>query len=71
MLNSKLTTIAVLALGACFLGGCPEDKGPAEKAGEAIDKAVEDAGDAAEDMADDAADAMDDAGDAVKDATDK
>jgi len=52
-----LATVAALAFGTA---GCEEKKGPAERAGEKIDKAVDSAGDAVEK-----------AGDKVEDATDK
>lgn len=51
-----LAMVTALTLGAA---GCEERKGPAERAGEKIDKAVDSAGDAVED-----------AGDKVEDATD-
>lgn len=43
----RLTGLAALLLGtATIITGCEEPKGPAEKAGENVDKAVQDAKDA-------------------------
>lgn len=54
-----LITSALLCTG--FLtAGCPDD-GPAEEAGEKIDRAVDKTGDALEDAADEAEDALDEA----------
>ncbi len=47
MRNISLWVVGALCLSLALIG-C-EDKGPAEKAGEAIDKAVEDVGDAVKD----------------------
>lgn len=49
--------VGFLALGMAAIGGC-QDKGPAEKAGESVDKGVKKTGEAIEN-----------AGDKVKDAT--
>jgi len=47
----RLILIALLAVGAPFLGGC-ENEGPAEEAGEEIDDAIGEAADEAEDAMD-------------------
>lgn len=61
MKNMKITALVMLTMGAFFLGGCPaKEKGPAEKAGESIDKAVEDAGDDVDKAAGDAEKAIED-----------
>ena len=60
MLFSKLRRLAALTLipgAVLFLAGCPQEQGPVENAGEAVDDAAEDVGDAVEDVADDAEDA--------------
>jgi hypothetical protein len=49
-MKKKMGFLAVAALALVFLG-CPEKKGPLEKAGEKIDEAVDDVGDAVEDAA--------------------
>lgn len=54
-----LAAMAMMVAVTLGTAGCKE-KGPAEKAGEAIDEAVDDAGDALEDAADDAKDAAED-----------
>jgi hypothetical protein len=48
------------------LGGCPEEEGPAERAGEEIDEAMEEAGEEAEDALEDAGDTMEEAGEELK-----
>lgn len=52
-----LTTLFLTTLALSGLSGC--DEGPAESAGEKIDRAVDDAGDAIEDAADEVEDAVD------------
>ncbi len=53
-----LAAMAMIVAVTLGTAGCKE-KGPAEKAGEAIDEAAEDAGDALKDAADDVKDAVD------------
>jgi hypothetical protein len=48
----RLVRVLAVALFAFLLWGCPEKKGPLEKAGEKIDNAVEKAGDEIEDATD-------------------
>jgi hypothetical protein len=69
--GSKTWRAAVLtaALGLAFGAGCHR-KGPAERAGEKIDKAVEQTGDALEDAGDKTKDAADKAAKKAKDAVD-
>ena len=69
--GSRTWRAAVLAaaLGLAFGAGCHR-KGPAERAGEKIDKAVEKTGDALEDAGDKTRDAAEKAGKKVKDAVD-
>jgi len=55
--NSKLAAALLLAFAVAGLSAC-EKKGPAERAGEAVDKAAQKAGDAVKE-----------AGDKLKDAT--
>ena len=55
--NSKLAAALLLAFAVAGLSAC-EKKGPAERAGEAVDKAAQKAGDAVKE-----------AGDKIKDAT--
>ena len=56
---TRLVRVLAVAVFALLLWGCPEKKGPLEKAGEKIDNAVEDAGDKIEDAADEVEDAVD------------
>ena len=56
---TRLVRVLAVAVFALLLWGCPEKKGPLEKAGEKIDNAVEDAGDKLEDAADEVEDAVD------------
>jgi hyperosmotically inducible protein len=58
--------LAVLLFATALGAAACERKGPAERAGEKIDKAAEKAGDAVKD----ASDKVKDAGDKVKDAVD-
>ena len=58
---TRLVRVLAVALLALLLWGCPEKKGPMEKAGEKIDNAVENTGDKIEEAADDAGDAIEDA----------
>ncbi len=55
------------ALALAFTGGCHK-KGPAERAGEAIDNAAEKAGDAVQDAGEKAKEAGEKAGEKAKDA---
>ena len=52
---ASLGLVAMLAV----LSGCEEEKGPAEKLGEAIDQSIEEAGDAVEEAVDKAEEAVD------------
>ena len=56
---TRLVRVLAVAVFALLLWGCPEKKGPLEKAGEKIDNAVENAGDKIEDAADEVEDAVD------------
>jgi hypothetical protein len=58
---TRLVRALTVALFALLLLGCPEKKGPLEKAGEKMDNAVENAGDKIEDAAEEAGDAIEDA----------
>ena len=50
-MNRRLfLTIPLLAVAAVGLSACEKEKGPAEKAGEAIDEAIGDAGDKLEEV---------------------
>jgi len=67
--NIELPRIAVtLALGLATLAGC-EQKGPMEKAGQKIDKAVEDTGKEMQKAGEKAADKLDEAAKKVREAT--
>ena len=67
--NSRLLPIAMTtALGLAMLAGC-EQKGPREKAGQKIDKAVEDTGKEMQKAGDKAADKLDEAAKKVREAT--
>ena len=65
----NITTTILAGLLLMGLSAC--EKGPAEKAGEAIDDAASDVADVAEDAASDVADAAEDAADAVEEKMDK
>lgn len=66
-------------LMASFLGvglsvglvACDTHEGPAERAGEDIDRAMENAGDKTEQAGEEARDSIEQAGDKIEDATDK
>ena len=62
--------LATLFSGLLLIGLSACEKGPAEKAGEAIDDAASDVADAAEDAADATEDAAKDAADAVEEKMD-
>ena len=62
--RSGRVLLSVLCITAAIGGTACEKKGPAERAGEQVDKAVDKAGDAVKD----AGDKVKDAGDKVKDA---
>lgn len=68
-----LTSFALLALCAAALGGCGDSdsttKGPAQRAGEATDKAVEKTGEAIKEGANKTGQAVEKAGDKIQDAT--
>ena len=65
--RGAILTVAAL-VAALGLAACEEDKGPAERAGESIDKAVERAGDAADKAMKDAKKAAEKAGDSIDEA---
>ena len=72
-MKSHKNIIITLLTGLLLVGLTACEKGPAEKAGEAIDDAISDVADATEDAADtteDAADTTEDAADAVKEKLD-
>ena len=54
----KLLCVFLVLLSAAFITSCQKE-GPAERAGERVDRATEDAADAMEDAADDVEDAVD------------
>jgi hypothetical protein len=56
----RLAGIIGIGMIALALLGCPEKKGPLEKAGEKMDDVMDDMGDAVEDAADEVEDAVDD-----------
>jgi len=58
---------ALTLSGAFCLTGCPEEKGPLEQAGEAVDDAAEGAAEAVEDATDEPG-PMEEAGEAIDDA---
>jgi predicted small lipoprotein YifL len=64
----RLRVVVSLALGFVLLAGC-EQKGPMEKAGQKIDKAVEDTGKEAQKAGEKAADKLDEAAKKVREAT--
>lgn len=68
MRNTWLHTVLSLGLGFVVLVGC-EQKGPAQKAGEKVDKAVEGAGKEVEKAGDKIGEKVDEAAKKVKDAT--
>jgi len=49
----KIAGIVTVCTLALFLWGCPEKKGPLEKAGEKLDNAADEVKDAVEDVVDD------------------
>jgi hypothetical protein len=69
MLDIKFVRAAVsLGLGLALLAGC-EQKGPAQKAGEKIDKAVDGAGKELQKAGEKAGEKLEEAGKKVKDAS--
>ena len=64
----RLRVVLSLALGSVLLAGC-EQKGPMEKAGQKIDKAVEDTGKEVQKAGEKAADKLDEAAKKVREAT--
>ena len=70
-MKSYRNITATLFAGLLLMGLSACEKGPAEKAGEAIDDAASDVADVAEDAASDVADAAEDAADAVEEKMDK
>jgi hypothetical protein len=71
----KLIGVCALVVLALALMGCPEKKGPLEKAGEKMDDAMDDVGDslenAIETVGDKVENATDEARDAVEDVADE
>ena len=63
-----LHSVVSLGLGVALLAGC-EQKGPAEKAGQKIDKAVEDTGKELQKAGEKVGEKLEEAGKKVKDAT--
>jgi hypothetical protein len=63
-----LHAVVSLGLGVALLAGC-EQKGPAEKAGQKIDKAVEDTGKELQKAGEKVDEKLEEAGKKVKDAT--
>ena len=63
-----LRVAAALGLGLALLAGC-EQKGPMEKAGQKIDKAVEDTGKEMQKAGEKAADKLDEAAKKAREAT--
>ncbi|MDH3971252.1 MAG: hypothetical protein OEU63_03660 [Gammaproteobacteria bacterium] len=70
-MKSYRNITATMLAGLLLMGLSACEKGPAEKAGEAIDDAASDVADVAEDAASDVADAAEDAADAVEEKIDK
>ena len=68
MRDRWLPAVVALGLGMALLAGC-EQKGPAEKAGQKIDKAVEDTGKELQKAGEKAGEKLDEAAKKVKDAT--
>jgi hypothetical protein len=64
----RLRVVVSLALGVVLLGSC-EQKGPMEKAGQKIDKAVEDTGKEVQKAGEKAADKLDEAAKKVRETT--
>jgi hyperosmotically inducible periplasmic protein len=64
----RLRVVVSLVLGFLLLAGC-EQKGPMEKAGQKIDKAVEDTGKEVQKAGEKAADKLDEAAKKVREAT--
>lgn len=65
-----LMSIWAVCLALGLVAGCKE-QGPAERAGESVDRAVGDAKDATQHAGKAVEDAVEDAGDALEDATDE
>ncbi|MGH7302627.1 MAG: hypothetical protein ACRELZ_05015 [Candidatus Rokuibacteriota bacterium] len=68
MRHVSLRTVVSLGLGLALLAGC-EQAGPAQKAGEKIDKAVEGVGKEIQKAGEKTGDKLDEAAKKVKDAT--
>ena len=65
---SLFRVVLALGLGLALVAGC-EQNGPAQKAGEKVDKAVEDAGKALEKAGEKAAEKLDEGTKKIRDAT--
>ena len=61
----KTLWMTMLLLAGLALGGCPEKKGPFEKAGEKMDEAVDEAGDKLDEAKDEVSDKLDEAADEI------
>jgi len=59
--------VAAMALALTTFSACEEKKGPAERAGEHLDKAAENARDAGQDVGKKMGEAMEDAGEKMQD----
>ena len=71
MVATRKLAILLLAVGLGFGIGACEQKGPAERAGERVDKAVERAGDKVERAGEKVGGAAERAGDKVEEKTDR
>ena len=71
MVATRKLAILLLVVGLGFGIGACERKGPAERAGEKVDKAVDRAGDKVERAGDKVGGAVERAGDKVEDKTDR
>lgn len=71
MVATRKLAILLLAVGLGFGIGACEKKGPAERAGERVDKAVERAGDKVEQAGEKVGDAAERAGRKVEEKTDR
>ncbi|MDX1383523.1 MAG: hypothetical protein R3190_07770 [Thermoanaerobaculia bacterium] len=60
-MRHRITAALGIGILAVVMSGCPEEKGPLEKAGAKLDDATEDAHDALEEAASDAGRAIEDA----------
>ena len=68
IVSRLFVVVLALGVGLALFAGC-EQKGPAQKAGEKVDKAVEDAGKAIEKAGEKTGEKLDEAAKKVRDAT--